>query len=572
MDRREMEERRADNQVWNGAGDYHLRPWYRAMGPDGQAPVYLNTIVGLTQREGWRETLEPLLRSFEGSARGALYSDLFWMGLERCLTLRWEEERPALKQLRRDYAAQALAQLPAPQDRDEGESLRGAWWARALDQPHRESSREKAMLDQLEFPKNWSGDQVRQGVEDLLYQWYRRPRRSTLDQLGSSRVDRSFFAAWRPGRNRGDALRRLSGPGEGKGQGGGLLQKRRSPFWQTKTRERVLRDYVEGCFGASMLPPGELAQAEKDLCTGDHRNCRLHVTKGEPSTRPVKGACARERALFQLQRERNRTYFAQNQGQYRLAMARLSRALENTLLLQREEDDTPSRWGRLRPQAAWRGGALGEEQIFARRQAREPGELWVDLLLDGSASQNGQQEKLAAQAYLIAASLGRCQIPVRVSSFCSVSGCTVLRIYRDYQDKGTDERIFDYVAAGWNRDGLALRIMGWLLNQNKEEGRRLLLVLSDASPNDDQKIPSNSLFHGNRDYSGVLGVKDAAREAAVLRKKGIEVVCIFTGGERELPAARQIYGREVVRLPGVSFLAQTVSRLIQGRLTAGDRL
>ena len=98
-------------------------------------------------------------------------------------------------------------------------------------------------------------------------------------------------------------------------------------------------------------------------------------------------------------------------------MSRLSQALENTLLLQREEDDSSSRWGRLRPQTAWRGAALGEEQIFTRRQTREPGKLWVDLLLDGSASQNGQQEKLAAQAYLIAASLGRCQIPVRVSSF-----------------------------------------------------------------------------------------------------------------------------------------------------------
>ena len=273
MDRREMEARRADNQVWNGAGDYHLRPWYRAIGPDGNAPVYLNTIVGLARREGWTEIMDPLLRSFAGSARGTLYSDLFWMGLERCLTLRWQEERPALQALRRDYAAQALAQLPAPQDRNEGESLRGCWWARALDQPHRESAREKAMLDQLEFSPTWSGDQVRQGVEDLLYQWYRRPRRSTLDQLGSSRVDRSFFAAWRPGRNRGDALRRLSGPGESQGQGGGLLGKKRlSPFWQTKTRERVLRDYVEGCFGASLLPPGELAQAEQELCTGDHRN------------------------------------------------------------------------------------------------------------------------------------------------------------------------------------------------------------------------------------------------------------------------------------------------------------
>ena len=322
MDRREIEARRADNQVWNGAGDYQLHPWYRAIGPDGQAPVYLNTIVGLAQREGWQETLEPLLRSFEGSARGALYSDLLWMGLERCLALRWQEERPALQALRRDYAAQALARLPAPQDRNEGESLRGCWWARALDQLHRESSREKAVLDQLEFPQTWSGDQVRQGVEDLLYRWYRRPRRSTLDQLGSSRVDRSFFAAWQPGRNRGDALRRLSGPGESKGQGGGLLGKKRlSPFWQTKTRERVLRDYVEGCFGASLLSPGELAQVEQELCTGDHRNCRLHFTKGAPTSRPVKGACARERALFELQRRKNRAYFEEHKGQYRLAMA-----------------------------------------------------------------------------------------------------------------------------------------------------------------------------------------------------------------------------------------------------------
>ena len=274
MDRREMEARRADNQVWNGAGDYQLHPWYRAIGPDGQAPVYLNTIVGLAQREGWQETLEPLLRSFEGSTRGALYSDLLWMGLERCLALRWQEERPALQALRRDYAAQALARLPAPQDRNEGESLRGCWWARALDQPHRESSREKAVLDQLEFPQTWSGDQVRQGVEDLLYRWYRRPRRSTLDQLGSSRVDRSFFAAWQPGRNRGDALRRLSGPGESKGQGGGLLGKKRlSPFWQTKTGkfvgawifyERITRTCLRGD-AQPVLSLGELRDLDDDL-------------------------------------------------------------------------------------------------------------------------------------------------------------------------------------------------------------------------------------------------------------------------------------------------------------------
>ena len=55
-------------------------------------------------------------------------------------------------------------------------------------------------------------------------------------------------------------------------------------------------------------------------------------------------------------------------------------------------------------------------------------ELTVDILLDGSASQNQQQEKLSTQAYILSESLTRCGIPVRVTAFCSVSGCTVLRM------------------------------------------------------------------------------------------------------------------------------------------------
>lgn len=363
MDRREMEARRADNQVWNGAGDYQLHPWYRAIGPDGWAPVYLNTIVGLAQREGWQETLEPLLRSFEGSARGALYSDLLWMGLERCLALRWQEERPALQALRRDYAAQALARLPAPQDRNEGESLRGCWWARALDQPHRESSREKAVLDQLEFPQTWSGDQVRQGVEDLLYRWYRRPQLQHVGPAGQQPGGPQLFcrlaAQPEPGRRPEAAQRPGREQGPGRRPAG---EKAAEPLLADQDPRAGAAGLCRGCFGASLLSPGELAQAEQELCTGDHRNCRLHFTKGEPISRPVKGACARERALFELQRQKNRAYFEEHKGQYRLAMARLSQALENTLLLQREEDDSPSRWGRLRPQTAWRGAAWGRSR------------------------------------------------------------------------------------------------------------------------------------------------------------------------------------------------------------------
>ena len=69
--------------------------------------------------------------------------------------------------------------------------------------------------------------------------------------------------------------------------------------------------------------------------------------------------------------------------------------------------------------------------MFVQRQQSELGDLTVDILLDGSASQNRQQEKLSTQAYLIAESLERCRILVRVTEFCSVSGCTVLRVLRE---------------------------------------------------------------------------------------------------------------------------------------------
>ena len=193
------------------------------------------------------------------------------------------------------------------------------------------------------------------------------------------------------------------------------------------------------------------------------------------------------------------------------------------------------------------------------------GDASVDLLLDGSASQNRQQEKLATQAYLIAESLSRCRIPVRVTAFCSVSGCTVLRVLRDYDHPEQNEGVFDYVAAGWNRDGLALRAMGWLLRQRRSE-QSLLLVLSDASPNDDQRIP-NGL--GGWAYTGKRGVDDTAAEAAALRLRGVLPVCLFTGSDREVPDARRIYGQAMERLPAIGWLADAVTRLIRGQLRRG---
>ena len=141
----------------------------------------------------------------------------------------------------------------------------------------------------------------------------------------------------------------------------------------------------------------------------------------------------------------------------------------------------------------------------------------------------------------------------------------VLRVLRDYDHPEQNEGVFDYVAAGWNRDGLALRAMGWLLRQRRSE-QSLLLVLSDASPNDDQRIP-NGL--GGWAYTGKRGVDDTAAEAAALRLRGVLPVCLFTGSDREVPDARRIYGQAMERLPAIGWLADAVTRLIRGQLRRG---
>ena len=186
----------------------------------------------------------------------------------------------------------------------------------------------------------------------------------------------------------------------------------------------------------------------------------------------------------------------------------------------------------------------------------------MDLLLDGSASRLHCQEIIAAQGFLLAKSLAACGIPVRVSSFCSLRGYTVLRILKDFPDRNAERKIFDYFAAGWNRDGLALRAMAPLLRDTPAE-KRLLLLLTDASPNDSHKIPPSDRVPLSRDYDGPAAVQDTAAQVRTLRQRGIRVAAIFMGESASFPDARTIYGRDLVRIRRMDELAGAAGKLIQ---------
>ena len=188
-------------------------------------------------------------------------------------------------------------------------------------------------------------------------------------------------------------------------------------------------------------------------------------------------------------------------------------------------------------------------------------------MLDASASRLGSQEIIALQGYIIAESLQKCGIPLQVYSFLSLKGFTVMRRFLSYEDKDCSKEIFDYCAAGWNRDGLAFRGAGHLM-ESSPAGNRLLIVLTDASPNDDRRIPPDSSKGRvlSQDYSGKPGIEDTALEVHRLKQEGIKVMAILNGSDADTLAATRIYQRDYVRIEQLEQLSQAAGTLIQKQI------
>jgi len=197
---------------------------------------------------------------------------------------------------------------------------------------------------------------------------------------------------------------------------------------------------------------------------------------------------------------------------------------------------------------------LHDDRVFLRSDEESRPGFAVDLMLDASASRLHCQEAIAIQGYILAKSLASCGIPVRVTSFCSLRGYTVLRILKDFGDKNGERNVFNYFAAGWNRDGLALR------------GAGELILLTDASPDDSHKILPSGKVPLSRDYDGQIGVDDTAEEVRALRAQGIRVAAVFMGENASVPAANAIYGRDLARIRRIDQLAAAAGRLIQDEI------
>lgn len=319
--------------------------------------------------------------------------------------------------------------------------------------------------------------------------------------------------------------------------------------------------YIEWNYGRSYLSPIEQERLNRKLCTGAHADCTLYFTDG------ILSGMVRVNSQSEYAhktREINRRVFLQNQRVAKRNIEILTDILKRALTVREEKERIYGSFGRIVPNRLWNVGRTENDQLFVREFCNYNTDFAVEVLIDGSGSQRSRQSQVALQAYMISEALTNVGIPHRVMSFCTFWDYTVMRRFRDYHEgREANSRIFEFYGSSNNRDGLAVRAAAYGLRQRQEE-RKILIVLSDGRPND--IIVNRPGSRNPKPYYGDYAVKDTAFEVRSLRNAGVAVLGVFAGEEQDLQAERKIFGKDFAYIRDIRNFSNVVGRYLKKQL------
>ena len=567
MEISDVQNRRAVNIIWNAAHDYSFTPDFKAYDGSGRAEVYWNCIIGAVRRHYEYPKLEKVFLGFQQYEDADVYEGLLWLGLENCVFAREAPSRPALAPLREEYAREVLASGKAGDYLHFYETMALAHFSRVLGLEPELDGYNLQLLNELEFSPELTTDEIAARANALFEKWFRvtteekkRLKRRSPPALfahksggrGKTRY-RKFFIGF------ADHPKNIYGGAQADGQD---EQKK----VLTALSDDELRAFMETKYGRTLYSPQQVAEIERALCCGNHASCHLLFTRGEPIRKQgiQNGFEALQKEHEAKQVQMNRAYYKRSLVRNRIAVEKLTGRIRNSVLLHLQPSPVKANSGLLSGGRVWRAAYLNDDKVFLRDEQSNMGDLSVDILLDASTSQKYRQETVSSQGFMIAESLTRCGIPCRVMSFCSMTGYTIVHIFRDYNETKRNDAVFDYVSNGCNRDGLAVRAAGYLMAQSRYE-HRILIILSDVKPNDVRKMRGA----GEDEYISYetdAGVTDTAFEVRRLRADGIAVVCVFTGDDEDVSSAKKVYERDFARIHSLDQLADTVGMLIQNQI------
>ena len=567
-------ERRAMNIIWNAAGEYGWQPDFLAWQKDKQPDFYLNSIIGFVHKWYDAALLKGFFAELNESALRDTFASILWLGLENAVFAKEVSCRPVLAALRAEHARAFFAahtdlflqELMVRNDLIH--ALQAARWHEVLGEGTKLLNPwERRLYAGLAFDAEMTTSDIITRTRQLLRDFF--ISRFTDHRASRRRVPLTLNASLM-------ALLRKILPKEIPSPEDDLIQRTASaaktaaaqtgPGGSTLLGSRKAAAdfaYIQSCFGEPLYPAAEAAQLDQALCRGHHRRCRLYFTRGLHANATGTGAAARLSDAAAQQKKRNLAYYRQHEAEYHTSSLRLRDQIRNCLAIQQEAIPVRSQQGAFMPAAVWHALWLHDRRVFTATQEKEQPSFSVDLMLDASASRTSSQEIIAAQAFAIAESLRLCHIPLQISAFCSLRGYTVLRQLRRYQNSGPATDIFRYYAAGWNRDGLALRGLHHLMEKSPAR-QRLLIMLTDARPNDDCPLTDERTLALRHDYTEQAAIDDTAAEVLALRRDSIRVIGLISDALPGSEAAiKKIYGSSFVCIQRIDQLATAVGHLLQ---------
>lgn len=520
--------RRAYNIIWNAWGSYKYEPFYKSMDFKGNVNLYLNTIIGLSYKYYGKSFLEELFDLWKDDENANRYDNLAWLILESSVYEKELKSRPVLMEIRRDEAENFL-----DLSNDLARKKIALWdhfvysmiykrKAEILERKFFLTKKENELYKILSPGEFLEKEILKERLLNAFVVFFK----FSLNKKHKLKIKLPFKIKNLSKEASGFTVERTSSldvSGKKQSTGRGLL----------KSSKNDNREYIERVFGKSIFDKNTELDIERHLSCDINEGLHLYFTKREESNLSKNRNILSQIDSIKSQILDNKEYFVQNKLLVDSGIRKLQRKFSSTLILSKRDEEILNRYGILDGTLAWKGKILSDEKIFRNFTYKQSPNFSVDILMDGSASRLFDVNLHASQVYMLSESLRKSGIPLRVMSFSTLYSYTVINILKDYDDKNS-KGIFNYFAAGYNRDGFALRGVKFLLDQKKS--KKLLIIVTDANPDD---LRYNSKIKA--DYS-VIGPDDTAKEIFKLKNSGIEICALITGRKENLENAKKIYG------------------------------
>ena len=323
--------------------------------------------------------------------------------------------------------------------------------------------------------------------------------------------------------------------------------------------------YVELNFGKTYLNETEEKRMNQLMCRDIHSDCSLYFTEGI-----LKNPVKRNYQYEYAKRLKNKNIWLYH-DKHRIVkrnVALLTEMLKKSLVIKSETQEILSDRGTIVPSRLWRLGRSSEANVFKRELKGDSSDFVVDVLIDASGSQMSRQGEVALQAYIISEALSNAGLPHRVMSYCTFWDYTILHRFREYDDpRSANENIFNYVTSSNNRDGLAIRAVGYGLLMREEE-KKILIILSDGRPYD--VIVNRPNAKNPAPYHGKYAITDTAAQIRKLRSQGVSVLGVFAGEEKDLATEKKIFGKDFAYIRNITGFSKIVGRYLTKQLEGDE--